>query len=60
VITPSTVSSTQVLGSTATKTLTFHNDGTGSAHVKLNEQGGGFQILGAQGAPQSNIKLPED
>ena len=60
VITPSTVSSTQVLGSTATKTLTFHNEGTGSAHVKLNEQGGRFQILGAQGAPQSNIKLPED
>ena len=59
VITPSTLSSTQVLGSTATKTLTIHNDGTGSAHVKLNEQGGGFQILGMQGAPVSNIKLPD-
>src|SRR5262245_29029820 len=60
VITPSTLTSTQVLGSTATKTLTFHNDGTGAAHVKLNEQGGGFQILGMQGAPLSNIKLPDD
>lgn len=60
VITPSTLSSTQVLGSTATKTLTFHNDGTGAAHVTLNEQGGGFQILGLQGAPLSNIKVPND
>ena len=32
----------------------------GRRHVKLNEQGGGFQILGMQGAPLSNIKVPDD
>jgi carboxypeptidase family protein/Kelch motif protein len=58
VITPSSVSSTQVLGSTTTQTLNFKNDGTGSANVQLNEQGGGFQILHAQGAPLTNIRLP--
>ena len=60
VITPTSVTSTQVLGSTTTKTLSFHNDGTGSAHVKLNEAGGGFQILAAQGAPLTRIHLPAD
>ena len=48
-ITPTSITSTQVLGSTATKTLSFHNDGTGPAHVKLSERGGKFQILGSQG-----------
>src|SRR5262249_16256723 len=60
VITPSSITKTQVLGSTTTQTLTIKNDGTGSGHVVLNEQGGGFQILGLQGAPLSNIKLPGD
>jgi Carboxypeptidase regulatory-like domain/Kelch motif len=60
VISPTSISSTQVLGSTATKTLSFHNDGTGSAHVKLGEAGGSFTILQAQGAQLDNIKLPED
>ena len=48
VITPTSISSTQVLGSTTTQTLTFSNDGTGSADVTLNEAGGSFTILGAQ------------
>jgi N-acetylneuraminic acid mutarotase len=60
VITPTSVSSTQGLGSTTTQTLSFKNDGTGPATVNLNEQGGGFQILGMQGAPLANIKLPDD
>ncbi|MFL5959722.1 MAG: carboxypeptidase regulatory-like domain-containing protein [Gaiellaceae bacterium] len=58
VITPTSIDSTQVLGSTATKTLSFTNDGTGPAHVKLNEAGGSFQILHAQGAPLARIHLP--
>jgi N-acetylneuraminic acid mutarotase len=60
VITPTSISSTQVLGSTSTQTLNFKNDGTADAHVMLNEAGGGFQILHAQGAALSNIKLPDD
>jgi N-acetylneuraminic acid mutarotase len=60
VITPTSVSSTQVLGSTRTQTLSFKNDGTGSADVTLNEAGGGFQILHSQGAPLSNLRLPDD
>jgi N-acetylneuraminic acid mutarotase len=60
VITPSTITSTQVLGSTTTKTLSFHNDGSGAAHVKLSEAGGSFQILHAQGAPLSRIKLGDE
>jgi hypothetical protein len=60
VITPSSVTTTQAMGSTTSRTLSFKNDGTGPASVSLNEQGGGFQILGAQGSQQFNIKLPED
>jgi carboxypeptidase family protein/Kelch motif protein len=60
VITPTSLTSTQVLGSTATKTLSFHNDGTGAAHVKLGEAGGSSTILQAQGAPLYRIHLSGD
>jgi Carboxypeptidase regulatory-like domain/Kelch motif len=49
-ISPTSISTTQVLGTTTTRTLSFHNDGTGPAHVKLSERGGSFQILGSSGA----------
>ncbi len=48
-ISPTSLSSTQLLGTTTTRTLSFHNDGTGPAHVKLSERGGSFQILGSSG-----------
>jgi Carboxypeptidase regulatory-like domain/Kelch motif/Galactose oxidase, central domain len=51
-ISPTSISTTQVLGTTTTRTLSFHNDGTGPAHVKLSERGGSFQILGATGLPE--------
>ncbi|MBO0835026.1 MAG: carboxypeptidase regulatory-like domain-containing protein, partial [Actinobacteria bacterium] len=50
-VSATSLSSTQVLGTTTTKTLTFSNDGTGPAHVKLTERSGSFQILGIQGQP---------
>jgi N-acetylneuraminic acid mutarotase len=58
-ITPTSINSNQVLGSATTQTLTFHNDGTGPAHVKLNEAGGGFQTLQATGAPVAHIPFPD-
>jgi len=60
VITPTSISKTQVLGSTTTQTLSFKNDGTGPAHVKLNERGGSFQILSMVGAKRINIRLEEE
>jgi hypothetical protein len=60
VITPTTITSTQVLGQTKTQQVSLHNDGTGSAHVKLNEAGGGFTILGSQGSPLARIKLGDE
>jgi hypothetical protein len=48
-VSPTSISTTQLLGTTTTQTLSFHNDGTGPAHVKLSERGGSFQILGSSG-----------
>lgn len=59
-ISASSISTTQMLGSTVTKTLTFGNNGTGPAHVQLTERGGQFQILNGQGAQLDNIHLGED
>jgi hypothetical protein len=60
VITPTSISKTQVLGSTTTGTLSFKNDGTGPAHVKLSERGGSFQILSMVGAKRINVRLEEE
>ena len=60
VISPTSITKTQVLGSTTTQTVTFHNDGTGPAHVKLSERAGSFQILGMVGAKKINVRLGEE
>jgi len=60
VITPTSISKTQVLGQTSTATLQFKNDGTGPAHVKLSERGGSFQILHLTGAKRINVSLEEE
>ncbi|BCJ37562.1 hypothetical protein Athai_50650 [Actinocatenispora thailandica] len=43
----SSVSATETLGATATRQVTFHNDGTAPLHVRLAEEDGGFTPLGA-------------
>lgn len=60
VISPPSISSTQVLGSTDTETLTISNDGTAPAHVKLNEAGGSSTILQAQGAPLIHVHSADE
>jgi hypothetical protein len=60
VVTPTSITKTQVLGQTSTATLQFKNDGTGPAHVKLTERGGSFQILHLTGAKRINVSLEEE
>jgi hypothetical protein len=57
VISPTSISQTQVLGTTTTQTLSFTNTGNGTAHVQLNEQGGQFQILHEAGSPLRTVQL---
>jgi len=60
VVTPTSITKSQVLGSTSTATVQFKNDGTGPAHVKLSERGGSFQILHLTGAKRINVHLEEE
>ena len=57
VISPTSISKTQVLFTTTTQTLTFQNTGTGPAHVQLFQQGGSFQILHLAGSPLRTVQL---
>jgi hypothetical protein len=50
-INPSSVSSTQVLGTTTNSTVNISNTGTAPADVTLSERSGAFQILTMKGAP---------
>jgi N-acetylneuraminic acid mutarotase len=56
-VTPSSITPSQVLGTTATSNLTIKNTGTAAASIKLDERSGGFTILGKQGAPVRRITL---
>jgi N-acetylneuraminic acid mutarotase len=58
-ITPSSISKTQVLGTTTTTTVSIQNTGTAPANVKLDERGGSFQILTQQGAPLRLIQADD-
>jgi hypothetical protein len=58
-ISPSSISQTQVLGTTTTTTLTFQNTGTAPATIKLDERGGSFQILTLQGSPLRLIQTDD-
>jgi N-acetylneuraminic acid mutarotase len=59
-IAPSSVTNTQGLGSTATKTVTFTNTGGASVTVTLAERGGNFTILTMQGSPLRLIHGEDD
>ena len=50
-VTPSSISTSQVLGTTTSTTMTVKNTGTAPANVKLDQRGGAFQILRERGAP---------
>lgn len=56
-VTPSSVSQSQVLGTTTTTTVNIKNTGTAAANVKLDERSGAFQILTARGAPLRLIEM---
>jgi N-acetylneuraminic acid mutarotase len=59
-ISPATLSTTQVLGSTKSTTLKITNTGTAQANVKLDQRGGSFQILTAKGSPLKMVALGDD
>jgi N-acetylneuraminic acid mutarotase len=58
-ITPPSVSSSQVLGTTTTSNVTIKNTGTAPADVKLSERGGAFQILTMKGAPLRQVQAED-
>jgi N-acetylneuraminic acid mutarotase len=57
-VSPGSLSATLRLGLTATRTLTFGNDGTSPVHVDLGEQNGAFtpMVKNAKGAPVVHLK----
>src|SRR5579859_97722 len=59
-ISPASISSTQVLGTTTNSTMTITNTGNAPASVKLDERGGAFQILHEQGSPLKQVGFGED
>jgi hypothetical protein len=56
-VTPTSITTSQVLGTTTTSTLTIKNVGTASADVELSERKGSFQILTMQGSPLLKLRL---
>ena len=50
-VTPTSITTSQVLGTTTSSTLTIKNIGTAPADVQLGERKGSFQILSMEGAP---------
>ena len=60
VVSPTSITKSQELGTTTTASVSFKNDGTAPAHVKLSERTGSFQILGLVGARRINIHLEEE
>ena len=57
VVNPTSISTSQVLGTTTTRTLTFQNTGTAPADIALSERKGSFQILTMKGAPLLKLRL---
>ena len=56
-VTPTSITTSQVLGTTTTSTLTIKNVGTAPADVELSERKGSFQILTMQGSPLLKLRL---
>ncbi|MGH3404680.1 MAG: hypothetical protein ACRDRJ_19580 [Streptosporangiaceae bacterium] len=59
-VTPSSISTSQVLGTTTNSTMTIKNTGNAPANVKLDQRGGAFQILHEQGAKLKLVALGDD
>jgi N-acetylneuraminic acid mutarotase len=58
-VTPSSISTSQVLGNTTTSTVKITNTGTAPANLNLFEQSGAFQILTKTGSPLRRIQLAD-
>jgi N-acetylneuraminic acid mutarotase len=56
-VAPTSLTTTQVLGETTTRSLTLTNTGTAPAEVELGERKGSFQILTRKGAPLIKLRL---
>jgi N-acetylneuraminic acid mutarotase len=56
-VSPTSITTSQVLGTTTTRTLTFRNTGTAPATFELGERKGSFQILTMQGSPLLKLRL---
>jgi len=54
-VSPGSISTSQVLGTTTNTTMTIKNTGDAPANVKLDERGGAFQILRERGAPLRQV-----
>lgn len=59
-ITPSSVSTSQVLGNATTSTVKITNTGTAPANVNLYQQSGAYQILTQTGSPLRRVVLADD
>lgn len=59
-ITPSSITTSQVLGTATNTTMTLKNTGTAPVNVKLVQQGGTFQLLTAKGSPLKLVPLGDD
>jgi Carboxypeptidase regulatory-like domain/Kelch motif len=56
-VSPTSLTKTQVLGSTTTATLNVKNTGTAPATFELGERKGSFQILTMKGSPLVKLRL---
>jgi N-acetylneuraminic acid mutarotase len=56
-VSPTSLTSTQVLGTTTTRTLSVSNTGTAPATFELGERQGSFQILTKKGSPLIRLRL---
>jgi hypothetical protein len=56
-VNPTSITTTQLLGTTQTSTLTFTNTGTAPADVELSERKGSFQILTMKGSGLLKLRL---
>lgn len=59
-ITPSSITTSQVLGTTTNTTMNVSDTGTAPVNVKLVQQGGTFQLLNAQGSKLRLVALGDD
>ena len=55
-VAPTSLESTQQLGTVRTQTLTMRNTGTAAVHATVAERPGGFTILRQRGAPLQRVK----